>query len=542
MTDTSAVPGTIHLVDDHELQADIVLHPTPTRDPQDPLNWPKWRKHAAIGTVYIYVLAIGIAATCQYSILTQIAASTTITVAELNTGTGLMFLFLGWGCLIWQPIALTYGRRGVYIISALLSIGPMIWTIYSSSPGVWYAHRIILGILASPVESLPEVSVPDLFFAHERGTYMAIYTFVLFGSNFLAPFMAGFIYDAMGWHAVIWFGTIVLACATVLLFFTMEETMYFRSTVEGVDDSVIESVAVSHQTRNEMSEKAKEAGQSGDIAITNASSRSQSPIQGTFMPERTYLQKLNLFVAWPNRPTPKEHLTMMWRPLVIFFRFPNVTWAGFLYGTNLSWYNVLNATMSLILTAKPYNFKASMVGTAYLAPSIGAALACVFAGWFGDKVALYFARRNGGVREPEHRLWTLAFSGLMATSGLILWGVGAAKGVHFMGLMFGIGIMAFGLVCNSSTSLAYTVDCFKDIAGETMIIVIIIRNTLGFGFSYAITPWISAQGLEKTFVAVGMISLFFTGTFVAMIVWGKRLRKFSAKTYYDYAATTMAGH
>jgi MFS family permease len=124
---------------------------------------------------------------------------------------------------------------------------------------------------------------------------------------------------------------------------------------------------------------------------------------------------------------------MMWRPLVIFFKFPNVTWAGFLYGTNLSWYNVLNATMSLILTAAPYNFKASMVGTAYLASLIGAALATVFTGWFGDKVALYLARRNGGVREPEHRLWSLAFSGLMATSGLILWGVRAAKEVHFYG-------------------------------------------------------------------------------------------------------------
>jgi hypothetical protein len=48
--------------------------------------------------------------------------------------------------------------------------------------------------------------------------------------------------------------------------------------------------------------------------------------------------------------------------------------------------------MSLILTAAPYNFKVSMVGAAYLAPLIGAALAIVFAGWFGDKVALHLAR------------------------------------------------------------------------------------------------------------------------------------------------------
>lgn len=152
---------------------------------------------------------------------------------------------------------------------------------------------------------------------------------------------------------------------------------------------------------------------------------------------------------------------MMWRPLVIFFKFPNVSWAGFLYGTNLSWYNVLNATMSLILTAKPYNFKASMVGTAYLAPLLGAALACGFAGWFGDKVALYFARRNGGVREPEHRLWTMTFSGLMASSGLILWGVGAAKGVHFMGMLSSEDCKASDQICLPSSLAIDVADRFS---------------------------------------------------------------------------------
>ena len=45
------VPGTIHLVDlegtmdvRHEEGDDIVLVPQPTDDPEDPLNWSKWRK------------------------------------------------------------------------------------------------------------------------------------------------------------------------------------------------------------------------------------------------------------------------------------------------------------------------------------------------------------------------------------------------------------------------------------------------------------------------------------------------------------------
>jgi len=78
---------------------------------------------------------------------------------------------LGWGCLLLQPVALAYGRRGVYLMSTLLTVPIMVWTSYSSSTGEWYAHRIIIGIAVAPIESLPEISVADLMFAHERGTW-----------------------------------------------------------------------------------------------------------------------------------------------------------------------------------------------------------------------------------------------------------------------------------------------------------------------------------------------------------------------------------
>jgi MFS family permease len=170
----NVVPGTIYLVDNN--QDEIVLNPKPSSDPEDPLNWSPWRKQRAILMVYIYILGIGIATTVQYSVLTQISEETGITVAELDTGTGLMFLFLGWGCLLWVPVALVFGRRGVYILSNMLALGPMIWTAYSHSAGEWYAHRILLGIFAAPCEALPEISIPDIFFAHERGFYIGYVT------------------------------------------------------------------------------------------------------------------------------------------------------------------------------------------------------------------------------------------------------------------------------------------------------------------------------------------------------------------------------
>jgi len=52
-------PGTVRL---ELLQAsgevDIVLHPRPTTSPNDPLNWPRWRKWLNFGLANLYALNV----------------------------------------------------------------------------------------------------------------------------------------------------------------------------------------------------------------------------------------------------------------------------------------------------------------------------------------------------------------------------------------------------------------------------------------------------------------------------------------------------
>lgn len=94
--DDSVVPGTVHLVDlDHTLRTkhsrahqDIVLVPTPSEDPDDPLNWSPRRKLLSLICMCVYVWFTGICNSVVYSVLKPLSEANELSVANLNAGTG----------------------------------------------------------------------------------------------------------------------------------------------------------------------------------------------------------------------------------------------------------------------------------------------------------------------------------------------------------------------------------------------------------------------------------------------------------------------
>ncbi|KAH7913793.1 major facilitator superfamily domain-containing protein [Hygrophoropsis aurantiaca] len=528
VTDDLAIPGSVYLVDVQEKSTvvhakhdhAIVLSPTPSNDINDPLNWSKGRKLMQAVCVMIYTSAIGIGTTVLYSILQPITDDTGIPLSTLNAGTGYMFLFLGWGALINQPLALTFGKRGIYLLSVIGNIAMCLWTPYVKTEGQWIASKIIQGYLCTPVESLCEVSIADVFFAHERGTYIGIYTLFLFGSNYFAPLIAGFIYDGQGWHWVMYWAALINAAALVFLFIFMEETNYVRTTSEATEGAAFDSEGTS--VKDEKDSSTTVQGISGHLIGTPT----------------TFIQRLAIF---NNRyASNKMLLTMAYRPVVLL-RFPVVFWAGFQYGTCLVWYNVLNATCSLIFSGAPYNFRASFVGLTYIGPLIGMLIGTFYSGWVGDRFAVRYARQTGGIREPEHRLWLMVVSLLLCPSSLILWGVGASKGVSWAGLVVGMGMISCSTGIGSSLSIGYALDSYKDLSGEVMMAVILVRNTLSFAIGYGITPWLN-MGLQNTFISAAFVGLAITMTFLLVIKWGKSWRIASRKLYWGYVATGTLGH
>lgn len=526
--DYDAIPGTVHLVDvDHDMltadhakgkNKDIVLVPKPSEDPEDPLNWTPYRKYLATFCMVVYTFGVGVPSAAIYSVLTPISESNGITLSQLNSGTGYMFLFFGLGGLIFQPLALQYGKRPVYLFSCLATTLIMLWSPYAKDNGQWIGAHILQGLLGSPIESLPENTIADLFFSHEISRFMGSYSMSLIISNFIAPLVAGFIATGQGWRWVLYWCSIFSAVCTVFLFFFMEETQYHREV----------------NTTNESYDQDDAEEKLGNVRVNIQEKTSPVP----YAP-KTFKQKLKL-ISYNGKGERKFLMWEYFKGPFILLRYPTVLWCGFLYGSSLVLFNILNATTSLVFGSAPYNFSASMVGLTYVSPIIFALLSYFLAGTLSDWLKINLAKRRGGMSEAEDRLWSLSVYTILGPAGLILYGVGASKDVHWFGLVVGMGMVGGLGVLGCSAPVTYCLDCVHEVSTEAMALVIVIRNCMSFAISYGITPWIEQLGYQNCFISACFIFMFCLSSFLLMIATGKYWRIKTKSHYWNWVSERRA--
>ena len=88
--------------------------------------------------------------------------------------------------------------------------------------------------------------------------------------------------------------------------------------------------------------------------------------------------------------------------------------------------------------------------------------------------------------ESEQRLWLFTLSALLIPGGLILWGVGAAHHVQWFGIVFAMGVIGITNTLGVVISISYCIDSYRELSGEAIVTVILIRNTMSFAMGYGL--------------------------------------------------------
>lgn len=123
-----------------------------------------------------------------------------ITVVEASYELTVYLVAVGLGPLLTVPLANVYGRRPVYIIGNLVGAVTNIAAGYCTSWTGLMITRVFGGIGAGSPAAIGAATICDMYYLHEHGFYMGIFTLFLTSGPHTAPLLGGFITQSMGWR------------------------------------------------------------------------------------------------------------------------------------------------------------------------------------------------------------------------------------------------------------------------------------------------------------------------------------------------------
>ncbi|KAL4986693.1 major facilitator superfamily domain-containing protein [Aspergillus falconensis] len=527
----SEVPGTIFIVGtdttklgeaDATTSNDIVLVPRPLETARDPLNWPKPKK---LWTLFLATLFATVVAYGENNLgapWTEVAEDINVTMKDMNGGSALNYLLLGFVNVLWIPTAMKLGRKVVYISSMTIIMVSSVWNAYLYGVAQWYLNSLVGGIGQSAYQALIQLTVFDIFFAHQRGTMLAVYVWGQQLGSIFALILGGYIAEGPGWR---WSCKIVaiLSGSVVLLFiFTMDDSLFPRHALG-------QSVTVPQTHADPQAQGDTDTKKEASINLGRQPTLSHGR---TDLLPRNYLHVLAPIHRW------KEDRTTWWqyfrRPFHLF-AFPNIIMAGLIYAFANTAGIVSFNTISEIMTDAPYNWSTGPTGLMFLAALVGSFIGMA-TGALGDILTIRLARQNGGYKEPEMRLWTLGLSFIYGAVGYFMYGWSASEGKSWVLIAVGLGGMIAQQVSAASVATAYAMECFEGISSELVVVLAICSSCVNFAISYSVQPFIEATDYGRTFTCFGALVLASMAMAAAAMKWGKSWRRRCASRYWKFVS------
>jgi MFS family permease len=330
----------------------------------------------------------------------------------LNAEAAVNYGGLAVGCIFFMPLVHKYGRRPIYIFSVALQFASCIWQAQTYSVGDLMGSGLISGIGGAISETIVQMTIADMFFVHQHATMNGWYVIVQSAGAFLGPVASGYIVVAQGWRWMWWWCVIFFGVTLVCVVFLFEESKYIP-----VLNSVDATPALRSAADSSKNIKDDDFDNSMNPDETIAS---RVPTNNPIKP-KTYFQRMALITTTDDAIWPH-----FYQPIVALFTFPAVSYAAITYGSTLSWFAIMTSLQASYMIIPPYNFDAVGVGLMNVAPFIGAVLGFPFGGHLSDKSILWLSKRNGGVYEPEMRLWLALPIAVISPVGILMFGLGLA--------------------------------------------------------------------------------------------------------------------
>ncbi|KAJ5466694.1 hypothetical protein N7539_009423 [Penicillium diatomitis] len=483
--------GQVKLMRDGE----VVLIPTPTSDPRDPLTRSVWSKWVFLVIVSAWSCTAVVLASGMGSIFTSILASYPGQEARANDLMTYPTLFMGIGNLIAMPFAFTCGRRPVFLVSMVLLVVAGIWCQCSTSLGSHIAGRNIMSLAAGQSEALSPMVIQEIFFLHERGRKVGWFIFIQNIAAGVFFVVSTYMVSSWGWRWWYGFFNIMNAVIGIFAFLFLFESKFDRTEEAMRGEPVLNSKIAEHQAVVEEVEEPTPRSWKNDLK------------------------------PFSTKPTLRE-IPTFYKQLLQGFCIPTILWLLLLNGAHLGVYIFQAATFAGILTAPPFGFSFESLGYVQAGQLVDCLVFLPLLAYGSDLVIKHLTARNDGLYKPEYRLPVIIIPVIVGVICSVFYGQAAAHPERYSpaAIIIGYNASYFAFLGANIVGITYAVDSFPLRAAPFLVVICAGRGFISFGLSYATLPAIKTVGYDWTMVIEVIICGVLALMAIPVYVFGPRLR------------------
>lgn len=282
-------------------------------------------------------------------------------------------LLLGIFPFFWRPLAATYGRYHLGLLSVGGSMVVNIGAAWCTSYGSQMATRVIVAILICPPIGIGSGIVTELCEFEERAQKLGWWTLLTTVGTPAGPFIMGFVTKHIGMKWIFWIFAIINFGQLIAYLLIGEETLYIPSD-ERKDPTTTKD------TRN--------------IVLRN---------------------------IIPQRLNPRPIKPVDFIDPLFMAQFPRVLIPAFALGIAFSYGNIAIVVEMPTAFGEKFDFDAQQIGLQYIAVVIGCVLGEQSSGPMSDWWLKFLNRRRGHIC-PADRLWLSYIGYGTIIAGLLTWG------------------------------------------------------------------------------------------------------------------------
>ncbi|KAL7620550.1 hypothetical protein AAE478_009545 [Parahypoxylon ruwenzoriense] len=456
-------------------------------DPENPYNWPTWRKVLNCGLISAMTFISPLASSIFAPGVPQVMAEFQSTSLEIAAFVVSVYV-LGFaaGPMLFAPLSEIYGRVILYHICNVGFVAFSVGCALAPTLNALIVFRFLAGVFGSVPITNGGGSIADMIAQEKRGGAMAVFSIGPLMGPIIGPVAGGFLTDAEGWRWAFWLLTIVSGVFLILMLFTLKES-YAPVILEN------KAARLRKETGNDLLRSKLDAGLSaGD-----------------------YFKRGII------------------RPFRMLFRSPVVAITSLYMAVTYGYLYLMFTTITEVFM-QYYGFSTSTVGLAFLGLGVGSMFGILLFSSTSDKYIQKKAAEDdaraqatGGVKsgmKPEYRLPLLPVGAALIPAGLFIYGWTADYRVHWIAPIIGTAVVGIGNLIVFMTIQMYLVDAFTIYAASAIACNTVVRSTAGAVLPLAGLPMYDKLGIGWGNSLLGFIAIALCPVAILIIRYGEHMR------------------